>query len=415
MDAWHFFKGTLKLVASGRRSYYYWLGFLFAVIAAGAIAYSYQARYGLIVTGMRDEVSWGLYIANFTFVIGVTDAAVLLIIPAFIYSFKPIREIVMLGILLAVSAIATSLLFVILDLGHPERFFHLLPPKIGMLHFPHSMLAWDVVMINGYLILNIIIPVYVLYRLYLGKEPNWVWALPLILISIPWAVFVHMITAFLFNGLAARPFWNASILAPRFLASAFCSGLAIVIIIFQIVRKVSNIRIDNEALFKLGEIITGAMFLNLFLLAAELYKEYYSDTVHLSSVQYLYQGLHGHNELVPWIWIATSLNLIAFFLFLFPKTRRNLFWFNTAAVFIFIGVWIEKGLGLIIPGFIPGVLGEMYYKYDPTIIEMVVTAGIWSVGALIYTLFLKVAIPIETGEYRLAKVAAPANPEPENQ
>jgi molybdopterin-containing oxidoreductase family membrane subunit len=404
MKIWVFLKRSLKLVVSGSRGYYLWMAFLAMVVAVGAYAYSIQAREGLIVTAMRDEVSWGLYIANFTFLVGVAAAAVLLVIPAYVYNFKAIKDIVIIGEFLAVSAIVMCLLFVTLDLGHPERFLHLIPiPGIGMLNFPASMLSWDIIVLNGYLLLNLVIPVYLLYRLYMGKDPNWMWALPLILLSIPWAVSIHTVTAFLYNALPGRPFWNASIMAPRFLASAFCSGPAFIIIIFQIVRKVTKIKIDNEAIFKLGEIITVAMFLNLFLLGAEIFKEFYSGTIHLAPMQYLYQGLHGNNSLVPWIWTATVLNLTAFFLFLIPGTRKNFITLNMACVFIFVGVWIEKGMGLIIPGFIPGVLGEFYYQYSPSTVELLVTAGVWAVGMTIFTLFLKVVIPIHVGDFRLAE------------
>jgi quinol-cytochrome oxidoreductase complex cytochrome b subunit len=196
-----------------------------------------------------------------------------------------------------------------------------------------------------------------------------------------------------------RPFWNASILAPRFLASAFCSGPAVMMIIFQIVRKVSKIEIDNKAIFKIAELVAYAMGINLFLLAAEFFKEFYSGSIHLAPMKYLYFGLHGHNALVPWMWTAMIFNITAFFLFLRPKTRENLLTLNIACVLIIIGVYIEKGMGLTIPGFVPGTLGEIY-EYSPTFVEKAVTIGVWATGALIYTLLMKFAIPVYTGELR---------------
>jgi molybdopterin-containing oxidoreductase family membrane subunit len=267
---------------------------------------------------MNDQVSWGLYIANFTYLVGAAAAAVLLVIPSYVYHFKPIKEIVVLGELFAASSIVMAILFVMADLGRIDRFWHMIP-FIGSLNFPASLLAWDVLALNGYLFLNLLIPIYLLVKFYYREEPNWKFILPFILLSIPMAVAIHTVTAFLYNGLPARPFWNASILAPRFLASAFCSGPAIIIIIFQIIRKVSvsHIEIEDEALFKISELIAYAMFLNLFLLSAELYKEYYSQTVHIASFRYLFEGLHGHNQLVPWIWAAMMMNVIAFEVILF--------------------------------------------------------------------------------------------------
>jgi len=397
VEAWRFYKKTLKLVVTGGPAYYGWCLFLIAIILISFRYYLYQLDHGLIVTHMRNEVSWGMYIANFTYLVGVAAAAVLLVIPAYVYHFGPIKEIVVLGELWAASSIIMALLFVFIDLGRPDRFWHLIP-FVGWLSFPRSLLAWDVLVLNGYLVLNTVIPVYMLVKLYYRKEPNWKLVIPLILISIPWAVGIHTVTAFLYNGLAARPFWNASILAPRFLASAFCSGPAMVIIIFQVIRRISYIQIEDRALFKIAELIAYAMFLNLFLLGAEVFQEYYSDTLHLASLRYLYQGLDGHRVLVPWIWTAFGFNVAAFFIFLLRWTRKSLPTLNLGCFLIIVGVWIEKGPGFILPGFVPGTLGEIY-DYIPNHVELFVSFGVWATGLLIFTLFMKVAIPIERGDF----------------
>ncbi len=384
----------------GNRTYYLWLGFLSVFIILGLSAYVDQLKEGLITTAMRDQVSWGFYISNFTFLVGVAAAAVLLVIPAYLYNFKPIKEIVLFGELLAITAIVLCILFIMVDMGQPLRVWHILP-FIGAMHFPQSLLAWDVVVLNGYLAINTIIAFYVLYRLSIGKEYKMSVIGPLIILSIPWAVSIHTVTAFLYNGLSARPFWNASILAPRFLASAFCSGPAIMIILFQIIRKKSEVEIEDRALFKIAELIAYAMGLNLFLLGAEAFKEFYSGSIHSYPIQYLYFGLHGKTALVPWIWFATLLNITAFILFLTPKTRENYFTLNMGCIFIIIGVYIEKGMGLVVPGFVPDTLGEIY-EYTPTTPEILVAMGIWAAGAMLYTFLLKFAIPIYTGKLRFA-------------
>ena len=389
---------ALKQIAVGDTKYYAWVGFLSFLILLGASAYIGQLNRGLIITAMRDQVSWGLYISNFTFLVGVAAAAVLLVIPAYLYHFKPIKEIVLFGELLAISAITMCILFIMVDMGQPLRVWHILP-AIGTMNFPASLLAWDVVVLNGYLAINSIIAFYVLYRLSIGKDYKMSVIGPLIILSIPWAVSIHTVTAFLYNGLSARPFWNASILAPRFLASAFCSGPAIMLLLFQIIRKLSEVEIDNKAIFKIAELIAYAMGINLFLLGAEIFKEFYSGSIHAEPMKYLYFGLHGHNKLVPWTWFATVLNISAFFLFLFPKTRENFTTLNMACAFVITGVYIEKGMGLIIPGFIPDTLGEIY-EYTPTMQEILVTIGIWASGALLYTFMLKLAIPVYTGKLR---------------
>jgi Ni/Fe-hydrogenase subunit HybB-like protein len=389
---------VLKQVTVGNKYYYAWLGFLGLLIFIGVVSYGNQLHKGLIVTAMRDQVSWGFYIANFTFLVGVAAAAVLLVIPAYIYNFKPIKEIVLFGELLAVSAIIMCMLFVTIDMGRIDRLWHVIP-FVGKMNFPSSLLAWDIIVLNGYLAINLFISFYALYQMAHNREYSLKIIMPLIILSIPWAVSIHTVTAFLFNGLSARPFWNASILAPRFLAGAFCSGPAVMLIIFQIIRKVSKVEIDNKAIFKIAELVAYAMGINLFLLAAEFFKEFYSGSIHLAPMKYLYFGLHGHNTLVPWMWAAMIFNITAFFLFLRPQTRENLFTLNIACVLIIIGVYIEKGMGLTVPGFVPGTLGEIY-EYAPTFVEKSVTVGVWATGALIYTLLLKFAIPIYTGELR---------------
>ena len=385
------------MVFVGTKVYYLWCAFLLAIIGVGISFYAKQLDTGLIVTNMKDQVSWGLYIGNFTYLVGVAAAAVLLVIPAYIYHFDPIKEIVVLGELLAASAIIMALMFVMADLGRPDRFWHVIP-FIGILSFPSSLLAWDVIVLNVYLVLNAIVPIYILIKMYFRKEPVKKFVIPLVLLSIPWAVGIHTVTAFLYNGLAARPFWNASILAPRFLASAFCSGPAIALIIFQILRKTTGLQIKNEALFKIAELMAYAMFINLFLLGAEIFKEYYTATIHLAPMKYLFQGLHGHHTLVPWIWSAMAMNITAFLIFLIPETRKNLITLNIGSLLIILGVWIEKGLGLIVPGFVPDPLGEIY-EYLPNINEIAISLGIWASGLFIFTMFMRIAVPILRGDF----------------
>ena len=267
------------------------------------------------------------------------------------------------------------------------------------MHFPASLLAWDVVVLNGYLAINAIIAFYVLYRLSIGKEYSMSVIGPLIILSIPWAVSIHTVTAFLYNGLSSRPFWNASILAPRFLASAFCSGPAIMLLLFQIIRKRSEVEIDNRAIFKIAELIAYAMGINLFLLGRRSVQGILFRKHPFLSHAYLYFGLHGKTSLVPWMWAASLFNITAFFLFLFPKTRENFTTLNIGCLLIIMGVYIEKGMGLIVPGFVPDTLGEIY-EYSPTTSEILVTMGIWAAGALLYTLLLKFAVPIYTGKLR---------------
>jgi molybdopterin-containing oxidoreductase family membrane subunit len=392
-----FARGSVKLILRGNRAYWMWLAFLGALIVSGVLAYSEQVRFGLGLTAMRDQVSWGFYIGNFTFLVGVAAAAVVLVIPAYIYNWKPIREIVIYGELLAISAITMCLMFVMVDIGRPDRFWHLIPP-FGFLNFPSSVLAWDVMVLNLYFVVNFVVATHILYRAFHGKRYIKKLVVPLVLLSVPMAVEIHTVTAFLYNGLAARPYWNSSILAPQFLASAFCSGPAILLVVLQLLRRFTRFEIQDAAISKIAELMAYAMFLNLFLHGAEAFKEFYSNTQHLLFTRYWYFGIGAHRTLVPYAWSAVGLNLLAFGLFISPTTRRNLITLNIGCLATYAGVYIEKGMGLIIPGLTPDTLGEIY-EYYPTVTELRVAAGIFAVGFLLFTLMLKVAVPISLGEF----------------
>jgi Ni/Fe-hydrogenase subunit HybB-like protein len=392
-----FVRGSLTLVLRGNRAYWAWLAFLGALIVSGGLAYAHQISEGLVVTAMRDQVSWGFYIGNFTFLVGVAAAAVILVVPAYVYDWKPIREIVIYGELLAISAITMCLLFVTVDIGRPDRYWHLIPP-FGHLNFPQSILAWDVMVLNIYFLINFTVATHILYRAFTGRHYEKRLVVPLVLLSIPMAVGIHTVTAYLYNGLAARPYWNSSIMAPQFLASAFCSGPAILLIVLQLLRRFTRFEIKDEAVWKIAELMAYAMFFNLFLHGAEAFKEYYSGTQHLLYTKYWYQGLGGHTTLVPYAWTAVTLNVAAFALFIVPAARRNWITLNIGCLATYAGCYIEKGMGLIIPGLTPDALGEIY-EYSPSMTELRVAAGVFALGFLVFTLMLKVAVPISLGEF----------------
>ncbi len=394
-----FIVGALRIVLRGNALYWMWIALLLSLITAGAIAYRNQYEHGLIATSMRDQVSWAFYIGNFTFLVGVAAAAVLLVIPAYVYEWKPIKEVVILGELLAIAAISMCGLFVLVDVGHPDRLQHLIP-GIGYLNVPNSLLAWDVVVLNGYLVLNVIIVSYLLFNLALGKHPNKMIFTPLVLFSIPAAVGIHTVTAFLYMGFAGRPFWNSAILAPRFIASALCSGPAVLLVLMQILRRFTRFEIQDAAIWKVAELMAYAMGVNLFLLGAEIFKEYYSHTEHLIHMQYMFTGVRGHDAIVPFMWISVACSIGAFLLFLVPRTRRNVITLNLGCLLIYSGVYLEKGMGLVIPGLTPDTLGEIY-EYSPSRTEWWVAAGVFAVGFLLFTLMVKVATPIMLGEFRV--------------
>lgn len=389
-----------KCALEGNRLYFIWIGFLCTLCIPGLIAYIIQLRTGFVVTNLSDQVSWGAYIANFTFLVGVAAAAVLLVVPTYLYHIKEVKEVVIIGELMAVSAIVMCLLFVVVDLGHPERFLHIIP-IIGRLNFPQSILAWDIIVLNGYLLLNLHIPGYLLYRKYRGEEPKTKYYLPFVFISILWAISIHTVTAFLYSGLGGRPFWNSAILAPRFLISAFVSGPALMILIFDAINRFSKYHIKSTVSQTLVRIIIYTLPANLFLLGCEVFKEFYTGTLHATSAEYLFFGLHGHGMLVPYIWTSLLFSCTALVVFFTPKFRNNRKYLQAACVLAILGIWIEKGMGLIIPGFIPTPLGDLV-EYTPSLVEFFVSLSIWSLGALIFTMMAKVALAIQHGHLRIS-------------
>jgi molybdopterin-containing oxidoreductase family membrane subunit len=389
MGVFRFAAGCIRLVTRGSRAYWAWIAVLLVAIAIGAVGYAQQWRHGLITTNMRDQVSWGFYVGNFTFLVGVAAAAVMLVIPAYVYQWKPIKEVVVLGELLAISAITMCLLFIIADMGHPERFLHMMP-FIGTPNWPASILTWDALVLNIYLIVNLTVVLHMLYRAFHGREYDKRIVVPLVLFSIPLAVGIHTVTAFLFNGLAARPFWNASILAPRFLASAFSAGPAVMLVLFQVLRKTVGFPIKDEAIWKISELMAYAMFLNLFLLGAEIFKEYYSASEHLLYTQYVWSGIGEHRALVPFAWFGLACSIVAFLILLVPRTRKSF-------------------VTLVIPGMTPDTLGEIY-EYTPSATEVAISVGVFGIGFLVFTLLVKIAVPILYGTFRAGSTQAQAAP-----
>jgi len=373
---------------TGSRRYWAWMSFLLFLIGVGFFFYLRQFEYGLGITGMSRDVSWGLYIGQFTFLVGVAASAVMLVIPFYLHDFKKFGKIVILGEFLAVAAVTMCLLFIFTDMGQPTRVLNVI------LHpTPNSIMFWDMLVLNGYLVLNIIIGWITLSADRKGVKPP-TWIKPLIYLSIPWAFSIHTVTAFLYAGLPGRHFWLSAIMAARFLASAFAGGPALLIILALLVRRLSKFDPGKEPIQALGKIVTYAMIANVFFLSLEFFTAFYSGVPgHMKSFVYLYSGIAKYAKLVPLMWTSAILALASLVLLVIPATRRHETLLAIACVSVFISLWIDKGFGLVIGGFIPNPF-ERVTEYWPTSPEILISLGIWAVGFLVLTALYKIAIAV---------------------
>ena len=378
----------------GSRRYWTWLFCLLCVIAAGFFFYMRQLDVGLGITGMSRDVSWGLYIAQFTFFVGVAASAVMVVLPYYLHDYKQFGRITILGEFLAIAAVIMCCLFIFVDLGQPMRVLNII-----LYPTPWSLMFWDMISLSGYLVLNAIITL-VMLTSEREEVPAPGWIKPVILLSIPWAVSIHTVTAFLYSGLPGRTFWLTAILAPRFLASAFASGPALLILFCLVLRKLTGFDAGQRAIQKLAVIVTYATVINIFFIMVEAFTVLYGripgDVAH---IEYLYWGLDGSYHLVPWMWLSILFGVAALILLLVPAWRTSRRLLPVACVLVFLSLWLDKGLGLIVGGFVPSPLDSVT-KYTPTLPEWSIVAGIWAIGALLITVFYKITLSVreEIGE-----------------
>ncbi|HXI10032.1 MAG TPA: NrfD/PsrC family molybdoenzyme membrane anchor subunit [Thermodesulfobacteriota bacterium] len=400
----------IRCAVTGGRKYYTWLGFLGFFILLMFYGAFRQLTEGMIVTNLNDQVSWGIYMSNVVFLVGVAAAAVTVVFPSYVYHHKQLKEVVVIGEMLAISAVTMVIFFVMSHMGRPDRLWHIIP-VIGIFNWPNSMLAWDVLVLNGYLALNAIGGFYYMYKRYTGQEVNMTFYKPLVYISIVWALSIHTVTAFLVNTMPARPMWAHSIMPIKFIITAFAAGPSMIIVTFLIIRNNTKLKIKDEAINLLSQIVTWCLGIALFLTLSEFVTEVYPGTEHGYSLMYLMFGAEGLSRLVMWYWASIILMIAGFVILLNPRMRKDTkFYLPLACVLTFAGIWIDKGMGLVLPGFIPSPIGE-YAEYMPSYIEIINTVGNWAAGLFLFTLLTKGAIGVLLGEVRHSQAWGSALPE----
>ena len=379
----------LELAIKGSKKYYGWIALLLAGIGIGFGFYMWQIQFGLGITGMSRDVSWGFYIAQFTYLVGVAAGGVMVVLPYYLHNYKAFGKVTVLGEFLAIASVVMCMLFILVDLGQPMRLFN-----VPLYPTWNSVLFWDMIVLSGYLFLNIVIGWNVLEAERNGARYQ-MWLKPLIYISIPWAISIHTVTAYLYCGLPGRGFWMTAILAPRFLSSAFAAGPALLILLCLLIRKVTNFDPGREQLQSLAKIVAYAIVLNVFFFLCEVFVAFYSNIPeHMDHIIYLFAGLHGHGALVPWMWTSMALMIVSIILLVNPVTRKNETILALACIAVFVGTWIDKGLGMISGGFVPNPLHEVH-EYMPTFPEVMITLGVYAVGFFVLTVLFKVAVSVK--------------------
>jgi molybdopterin-containing oxidoreductase family membrane subunit len=379
---------VLEKALTGSRRYGIWVAFLLALFGMGVFFYLRQLEYGLGLTGMSRDVSWGLYIAQFTFLVGIAASAVVLVLPYYLHDYKAFGKITILGEFLAIAAVAMCGTFIFVNLGQPSRVMYVM-----LYASPTSVLFWDMFVLNIYLILNVITGWAVLTSVRKGMPPP-AWVKPLIYLSIPWAISIHTLTAFIYAGMPGRSFWLTAIMAPRFLAAAFASGPALLILFCLVMKRFAGFDAGREAIQAMAKIATYALVTSIFFVLVELWTVFYSQVPEdMEHFRFLFAGLDGYDTIANWMSVSVFCAVAGLVLLLNPRTRKNETTLAVACVAVFVSLWIEKGLGLLVTGFVPTPLGKVV-RYTPTGPEVAIAIGIWAMGLLIITVLYKIFISV---------------------
>lgn len=354
---------------------------MLALLAAlGVVAYATQSRVGLGVTGLSRDVPWGLYIAQFTFLVGIGASAVTVLLPYYVHRQKVFGRALILGEVVAIIALAQALSCILVDLGQPRRLLNMfLYPS------PSSLMFWDCLTLTGYLVLSVVGLVTALVgRPSSARRAKWARAVALA--TIPWAIGIHVVTALLYAGLAARPAWMTAVLAPRFLATAFASGPALLILLAGLLARAKLFDVGREAIARLSVIMTYAALVSLLLAGLEAFTALYSGVPEAREhLTYLFWGLDGHAGLLVFNYLSWGLLLFALTVLLVPGLRARAGLATAATAAILVSVLVDKGLCLVTSGFVPSPLGYVS-DYRPTLPEVTIVVGIYAGGAMAFLL-----------------------------
>ena len=392
----------------GGSTYKAWLLFLISIILVGSYTAYRQLTEGLILVGATDQIPMELFFANFIFTAHVAAAAILVVAPGYFYHRKDMKELAVIGEIIAMCFVATGITFILFHMGRPDRLWHMMP-GIGYINFPNSMLVYDTIVLNVYLYLNLAGISYILYKKYVDEfdsEALARWFTPVIYLAIVWGPLIHICTAFVLSSNARMSEWATAVLPFGFLAMAGASGPSLVVVLFLLIRKHTKVQINDSVIDLMTTIIGWSLGIILLVFSSEYFTALYSNTEHASSLNFTMFGHNGLNQYVPWFWGVVGSIFVCFVAILIPNIRRSYDrWLPVLCFVIFMSILLEKPMMLVFPAFSPSPLGE-YTEYHPTLIEYFNVLFTWALGFISLTLLTKGAVGILTGDVRYRKAMA---------
>jgi molybdopterin-containing oxidoreductase family membrane subunit len=395
-----------------------WVGVLLAIALTGLFAYIQQLRHGLIVTAMRDFTSWGIYISNFVFFVAISLVGSLVSAILKLANVQWRTPLTRLSEIIAVSAISFATIIIIVDMGRPERFWHLF--VYGRIQSP---IIWDVIVISTYFVISLLLlylpalPDLALCRDNIPNMKNWKKRLYnfcalnwtgshkqyriinrsmkiLAVLIIPLALGIHTVTSWLF-ATTFRAGWDSTNFGPYFVSGAFMVGCAGVIAMMYILRNYYRLEnyITQKHFDNMGRLLVLLSLIYLYFNINEyLITGYKMKTVEGEHLMDLFTGSYA-----PMFWMVQILGMIVPIIVLVFKWGRKPVPIFVISSFVIVGAWFKRFLIVsptLLHPFIPlNTVPQAWQHYYPTWQEWSITAGSLA-GALLMITFLIRVLPI---------------------
>jgi Ni/Fe-hydrogenase subunit HybB-like protein len=385
--------------------FYVTLSILLAGVTIGVWSYLYQYRWGLGVTGLNQPVSWGIYVTNFVFFIGISHAGTLISAILRLSQAEWRRPITRMAEVITVMVLAIGAGNILIDLGRPDRLFNVI--QYGRYQSP---LLWDATCITTYLTASIVylyIPMIPDIAILRDRMPRRRWLYGTLalgwtgtarqrhvleravsimaILVIPVAVSVHTVVAFVFS-MTLQPHWHSTIFGPYFVVGAIFSGLAALLVAMVILRRIYRLeKYLKEIHFNyLGMLLLVMTLLWFYFTFAEYLTGFYgNEPDEMRVFWYKFTG-----PFAPYFWTMIVCCFVVPFAILANSRTRTVKGTLIASLFICAGMWLERYI-IVVPTLSNPRLPYPPGSYLPTLVELGVTIGCFSLFFLFYLLFAK--------------------------